>query len=311
MTGAGGPAGIQALKLLKGIPGVLAYGTDVDALSAGRFFAQDFATMSRVSDQAAYRDSLLALVNRWDIRYVLPTVSEELVSIHEALSGHDNIKLLTSPRGTLALCHDKRALYAWMAERLPIYMTRWQSADQVPTWEAESYFIKPAIGRGARGCRTISRRELDVLREAELFSADTLLMELLPGTEWTVDAYVTATGDVPMLITRERVALTGGISLKGRTVHHPKIREATLSLLKQMPTFGPTCIQWKADTEGKIKLLEVNPRLSGGVMISAAAGADPLKCLVEELRSGTVAPVAWRDVTVIRSFEERVLEDQQ
>jgi carbamoyl-phosphate synthase large subunit len=138
-------------------------------------------------------------------------------------------------------------------------------------------------------------------------SGDYVVMDRLRGVEWTVDVYVAQDGSFPMIVPRERLGLSGGISLKGKTVKQSAIIEASRMLLRDLPCRGPICIQWMADAKGNPKLVEVNPRLSGGVMITAAAGADPMACLVTELENGFVPPVDWREVTVIRYFDERVL----
>jgi carbamoyl-phosphate synthase large subunit len=306
VTGAGGPAGVNALRLLQRQAHVEAFATDTDELAAGRFFCIDFKTMAPCSDAEMYRTSLRCLIQQWGIHVVLPTVAEELCMIRSSLSGTD-VRLILSPQGTLDRCHDKRRLYEWISSVCPEYMVRWQTADGSVLWDPERFFLKPAIGRGGRGCLIGSKQDLAHFIKNSPAANDYIVMEYLPGVEWTVDAYVTQDGLIPLLVPRERLGLSGGISVKGRTVKDDRVMEASTTVFRNLPCRGPVCVQWKADASGKPKLVEVNPRLSGGVMITAAAGADPIACMVAELQNGSVPPVEWREITVIRYFDERVL----
>lgn len=111
---------------------------------------------------------------------------------------------------------------------------------------------------------------------------------------------------IPFIVLRERLQLSGGICSKGRTVRYTDLIEATQRVLEALPCRGPVCIQWKADANGQFKYLEMNPRLSGAVMITAAASADPMACLVKELRHEAVPLIEWKEVTVIRYFDEKI-----
>lgn len=304
VTGAGGPAGTNACRLLSRL-GVRVFATDIDPFSAGRFFCEAFEVMAPCSDPIAYQQSLQRLIAQWDIDTVLPTVAEELTIVRDATQGLP-ATVIVSPQETLERCHDKRLLYTWMTQEFPEFMVRWQTLDQDPSWAAEAYFLKPAIGRGGRGCRIIREEERARL-QASPRASEHILMDVLPGTEWTVDAYVTGSGDIRFIVPRERIQLSGGISLKGRTVRAEPIRVATDAMLYRLPCRGPVCVQWKADAFGACKLVEFNPRLSGGVMITAAAGADPMKCMLEEMERRESGPVDWKEITVIRYFDEKIL----
>jgi carbamoyl-phosphate synthase large subunit len=304
VTGAGGPAGTSACRLLSRL-GVRVFATDIDPLAAGRFFCEAFEVMAPCWDPIGYQQSLRRLIAQWAVDTVLPTVAEELTIVRDATKGL-HATVIVSPQETLDRCHDKRALYTWMTQQFPEFMARWQTLDQAPFWASETYFLKPAIGRGGHGCRILREEERARLQTSPRAS-EHILMDILSGTEWTVDAYVTRSGAIRFIVPRERIQLSGGISLKGRTVRAEPVRAATEAVLSCLVCRGPVCLQWKADASGAFKLVEINPRLSGAVMITAAAGADPMKCLMEELHGRDSGPVDWKEVTVIRYFDEKIL----
>lgn len=306
VTAAGGPSGVNALRLLAPFDDIELYATDIVETAAGRFFAKDFATMARFKDREAFATSLKELIRRWNIDVVFPTLAEELAEIEGILKDTD-VKVVVSSEATVKLCDDKRTLYAWATERMPNAMVRWQTLDKPLGWEAPQYFLKPSHGRGASGCRVASADELELIKQTAEDPAEWIVMDMLPGTEWTVDAYVTAEGDVPLLVPRERLETASGISLKGKTVKHPEVTRLSLELLRLMPCWGPVCLQWKADPSGSIKLVEVNPRLAGGARITAASGANIMECLAKELHGERVEPVSWEERIVVGYFDYKAL----
>jgi carbamoyl-phosphate synthase large subunit len=67
------------------------------------------------------------------------------------------------------------------------------------------------------------------------------------------------------------------------------------------------CIQLRADASGVPRLIEINPRLSGGLPITVAAGANPIDLILREVSGETLVPVSWNEVTVVGHFEYKQL----
>jgi carbamoyl-phosphate synthase large subunit len=177
-------------------------------------------------------------------------------------------------------------------------------SEWTPLWESASeFFIKPRVGRGGRGCRVVSRDELIFLKEKSTTPADFVVMEVLPGTEWTVDVYIGKTRQIVYIVVRESLGLAGGISIKGRTVHHKELIQKTKELLTKLEVSGPACIQWKADSAGVPRFVEINPRFSGGLMISVAAGVDPAAAIVADIEKVDLDEQSWNETTVIGYLE--------
>lgn len=299
VTGSGGPAGIIAHRLLVRERGVHVFGTDMDPLASGQFFADAFATMAPVADPGAYRRSLRKLIRTWDIDVVIPTVHEELPLVHDALRGLA-VSYVLSPQDTLHLGDNKQKFFEWAEQHVPECVPKWYLVSGRPTFKADEVFIKPVQGRGGRGCRKVTQREVAFMRKHSPEEAKrTLVCEYLPGTEWTVDVYMRKDNTPAYIIPRERIGLAGGISIKGRTVKHTEVIERTKKLLEHLSVRGPIFVQWKADKNGEPKLVEMNPRLSGGTLITVAAGGNPIRALLDEVRGNTTPSVDWQEVTVV------------
>lgn len=308
VTGVGGPAGINACRLLKEESDVHVVGCDIDEYATGRFFVDEFLIAPRADATDAYEAWLRNTISAHKIDILIPTVHEEL-PVLRAFSDELPCSVAISPMETLRIGDDKKLMYEWMDEHMPEHVAKWTTLTQwTPGWSKENIqFIKPRKGRGARGCRAATPAEIAFLRSQTKETDGVLVMESLPGTEWTVDAYVGKGGEIVYTMVRERMGLAGGISIKGKTVKNEAIIDATRTMLDALSCRGPVLIQWKADATGNPKLVEVNPRLSGGLMISKAAGVNPISNIIREHRGEQLAPQDWKEVTVLGYLDYKTL----
>lgn len=303
VTGVGGPAGINSCRLLKQESNVTIIGADIDPLSAGKFFTHEFILSPRVSDVTLYVQWLQKIIIDKAIDIIIPTVHEELVvldSVRDSLS----CAVILSSHESIRCGDDKFVCYEWASQHLPDNVAKTTTLnDWSLNWSnQETQFIKPRQGRGARGCLTALKTDIAHL-QTQANGIDILVMELLPGTEWTVDAYRSVTGEMVYVVPRERIGLAGGISIKGKTVKNELVGSLTKKMCELLDCRGPVCIQWKADAAGVPRLLEINPRLSGGLPISVMAGVNPIKALLAEYRQEALLPQVWKEVTSIGYFE--------
>jgi len=297
VTAAGGPAGINTLRLLSAYPHLELYGADIDPHSAGQTFSKEFAVMAPFRDSVQYEADLKRLIKEWEIDVLIPTLADELHAIQSILMGVD-VHMVISPEDVTALCGDKAKFYTWATENFPDYMVAWQTLDTPLAWDSEEYFIKPTNGRGSAGCALLSRAELLAFQEGLEKKNEWIAMEVMPGVEWTVDVYVRRDGVPLYVVPRERIEVVAGISRKGRSVKHAEIIRRTTDILSALPFRGPVCIQWKADKNGEPKLLEVNARMSGGIMITVLSGANPMHLLQMELAGEVPQPIEWEEKLV-------------
>lgn len=299
VTGVGGPAGINACRLLQEETDVYVVGCDIDELSTGRFFVDEFYVCPRVAS-SEYESWVRDAVIKYKIDILLPTVHEEL-PVLRAFSDDLSCKTIISPLEALQIGDDKKLMYEWMDAYMPEYQAKWTTLREWTTdlLAADEQFLKPRKGRGARGCKVATKAELSWLQENTEDPENFIIMETLPGTEWTVDCYVGQDGQIVYTMVRERVGLAGGISIKGKTVKNEAVIDATRAMLSKLECRGPVLIQWKADASGQPKLIEINPRLSGGLMISKAAGVNPINNMLREYRGETLDAQGWEEVTVL------------
>ena len=98
-----------------------------------------------------------------------------------------------------------------------------------------------------------------------------------------------------------------GISTKGITFDDPELVGMVAELLGVLRLEGPACVQGFRTDAGQLVFIEVNPRFSGGLPLSLAAGADLVGQCLNRILGGAVQSERLRfrsGVTMLRYFDE-------
>lgn len=268
VTGAGGAAGISVIRALDGVrPTVTA---DCDPLAAGLHLAGDAGVVPR-ADDPEFVGHLLKLADRTGATTLVCTVAEELPALAAATADLDRagVRHWLPSADAVATCVDKWAFAAaCTAADVPSPATGLGSADGVPG----PWIVKPRTGRGSRDVYTAD--DLGELGRALARVPEALVQTRLGGTEFTVDALVDRDGVLAGAVPRWRLVTKAGISTVGRTFDHPELVAAVSTLLVAVGLTGPACVQGFVDDAGTFAFTEINPRFSGGLPLSLAAGAD-------------------------------------
>jgi len=104
------------------------------------------------------------------------------------------------------------------------------------------------------------------------------------GEEHTVDILIGRGGEVLCAVPRRRIEVRGGEVSKGVTVRNPAIEDVAVRLAGALPgAFGVINVQLFHDANGEIAVLEINARFGGGYPLSARAGANYPRWILESL----------------------------
>jgi carbamoyl-phosphate synthase large subunit len=139
-------------------------------------------------------------------------------------------------------------------------------------------FLKPRSGRGSVGAYAIhNEKELRFFLE---YVPDAVVQEFLHGREFTIDVLADFNGKVISVVPRERIVIRSGVSDRGRTWNHPGLIETGVRVAEALDIRGPANIQVKLNND-TATVFEVNPRFSGGIPLTIAAGANFPAWLIE------------------------------
>lgn len=274
----------SALRALNGGRVVV---TDIDA-SSPTVHVADGAYRAPISSDPGYVDALLAICAAEHIGLVVPTIDDELEILAHARRRFEaaGVVLACSPAETAALCNDKYETCRHLRSHGVAAAQSWLPAE-IPCDAAELLFIKPRVGRGSVGAHQIrNRRELEFFLE---YINTPVVQEFLQGPEYTIDMMCDWQGTPISIVPRERTLIRAGVSDRGRTVKSPQLEALALQVAAAITFGGPVNIQCRMRGEAPV-VFEINPRFSGGIPLTIAAGANFPAMLVQMAYGQSLAP---------------------
>lgn len=302
VTGAGGAAGVAVVRGLQA-NGHSVVAVDSDGLAAGLRLADESAIIPR-SDDPTFIDALSDIIDGVETQMLIPTLTEELLALAGAeavLEAKGVATWLPSP-AAVEVCMDKWQ-FAGLLEDNSIAgpATNLGSGEGVPG----AWVVKPRFGRGSRDVHFVDR--MADLRWILPRVPEPIVQTRLNGREFTVDVLIDRDGSLAGAVPRWRLETKAGISTKGRTFSDDDLIRAVEDLLVATGLTGPANVQGCMAADGTPSFIEVNPRFSGGLPLSLAAGADLLGEYVRGIEGEAVRPDKLRykaGVTMIRHLEE-------
>jgi carbamoyl-phosphate synthase large subunit len=273
---------------------------DASPLASGLYLADERTLLPRFGTPDFW-DHVNGVIQKFDIGAIVPTRDAELAGwALQARSGKLKAKVVLSPAETLALCHDKLSL-AEQAERAGVLCPRTEPAvtgGNLPATRDWPVVLKPRRGAGSRGVRVVSTPGL-YCAEVEHSEEELLRQAYVKGPEFTVDAYAAEGGELAAAVVRRRLSVRDGQSDIGETVRDEELSGLAQKLARSIPFRGAINLQFIRGPEGP-RMIDVNPRFSGGIAITRAAGMDFADWTVRELSGKSFEiPRSYRLVTFL------------
>ena len=277
VTGVGGAAGLCVLKAVRAA-GLRVVTADCDARSAALDLGDAAGVLPR-ADDPAFAESLIKLALEHGVDVVVCTVAEEMPALHAASEELANVgvSVWLPSLEAVADCTDK----ARFAERLTaagvptpatVHVADLADGISVAATVPGPWIVKPRFGRGSRDVYACD--DPGELGWALRRVPDPLVQTRLSGREFTVDALVDREGRFAGGVPRWRVEVKAGISTKGETFADARVLDGTAAVLAAVGLRGVACVQGFVTDTDEVVFVETNPRFSGGLSLSLAAGAD-------------------------------------
>ena len=134
-------------------------------------------------------------------------------------------------------------------------------------------FAKPKMGYGAKGTMKLNAQE-----EVDAFlngKDDLLVLEYLPGEEYTVDCFTDKDGQLLYCAARKRNRVRDGISVNTFFAEkQDDFEEIAQKINEQIWFRGAWFYQVKRDKNGQLCLVEIASRLGGSSLLSRAVGVN-------------------------------------
>jgi carbamoyl-phosphate synthase large subunit len=267
-------------------------------------------------ESSAYVEALTEIAKREKVFAVLPQTTREIVTLSASRAAleKDGIRVMVSGAPAIAAANDKSAVME-VFERLGLPTAQYRLAhnegELVAAVRELGYpdlpvVVKPPVSNGMRGVRIIATQAWDVHRFLtekpqgleitlhELIAIlrrgvwpELLVMEYLPGAEYTVDAF--SGSQISLAVPRQREIIRSGITFHSRTDLRKDLIDYTLSAGREMGLRYVFGFQFKLGQDGVPKVLECNPRIQGTMVASVFSGANVIWFGVRELLGDPVS----------------------
>lgn len=134
-------------------------------------------------------------------------------------------------------------------------------------------FAKPKVGYGAKGTKKLNNQ--DEVNSFVKGKDDLLIVEYLPGEEYTVDCFTDREGNLLYSAARKRNRVKDGISVNTFFVDDQDEFSSIAETINSSIKFrGAWFYQVKRDKTGELCLLEIASRLGGSSLLSRAVGVN-------------------------------------
>ena len=238
----------------------------------------------------AYLQWCLEAVRRRRIEYLVPGHEQAFLTANAAAFRALGCRVIhAAPSGILPLLHRKDWVYQNCAGLASLPPYRWVTSPEqlrpaVESLEQGAYdevCIKPCVsvyGKGfgritARSDRAGSERDhIDhwlAKNVREGACEPQLVMQYLPGHEYSIDL-AARDGELLAAVVRRKPITGAGQLLQ----HNPALVETARALVEQFKLNAMVNIQFREDHQGLPRLLEINPRASGGIGMSCMSGVN-------------------------------------
>jgi hypothetical protein len=232
----------------------------------GRFvFSNYIGNVPYITDDD-FIEFIKQIVDENNIHAIFPCldIAIPLLKRHEK---YLNCKVISSPVETAEICLSKRKTYGILSDfiRVPEEYSK-GSVKQFPV------FLKPEVGSSSRFTFTAnSKDELDFYISKY---PNHMILENLPGNEYTIDCFTDFKGVLKFIGARERSRIVNGISVKSIIVKDNLINEIAHKINTRLKMDGAWFFQLKKDKNGEYCLLEVASRFGGSSVIQRYLGVN-------------------------------------
>ncbi len=303
ITGAGAPGAPGIIKSLRlnnerkikiiGVDASLGESVGVGMVDASYKIPQ--------AKEHSFINEVLKICLKESVDVIIPLVTMELFvfSKNKKLFEDNNIQVQVSDYEQLNIANNKYNLMKFCRNNdIPypeFYIVRsideFKEKAKLLGYPEKKICFKPPVSNGLRGFRIINDSAdkmnslihekpnnvyigfdefLQIAKDANYFP-ELLLMEFLPGEEFSVDVLVD-NGRCLAVIPRSRDKIKMGISFVGTTIEDREIIEYSKNLVENLNLNGNIGLQFKRDINGIPKIIESNPRVQGTIVLCTASG---------------------------------------
>jgi carbamoylphosphate synthase large subunit len=251
-----------------------------------------------------YVDIILEICEKENVDIYFPNISTEVTAVSKRKEEFQKIGTIisVSKQSSVEIANNKLSLYKFLQNK-GISVPKFYGVHSVEEFEMGCAYLgypespvclKIVDGSGSRGVRIIDSKRnryqifvnekpnsffvtyedmISILKEADNEFHEMLLVEYLPGNEYTVDL-LAQKGEVKYMVGRENIVSLMSIAQESEVKKDIEAYEMCKKVVKALELDGNIGFDFMRDTEGKAILMDLNPRITATVSVISAAGVN-------------------------------------
>jgi len=237
----------------------------------GRFVYEEYLGDLPFHDSPDFAGEMTRVIREHKIDAIYPTMDAVAETLQD-LAAQLGVCVIGSPPETTRVCASKSAIYGTLDGLIPLPRL-YPNLEAVRTYPV---FIKPDRGYGSRHAARADDEASAMTLLAQQTDRTMLILEYLPGKEWTVDCFSDRHGTLHFHAARGRDRISNGISV--RTSPSAEFSDVfatwAATINSRLRPRGAWFFQAKLDAEGQPRLLEVAARFAGSSAVHRGIGVN-------------------------------------
>ncbi len=268
----------------------------------GKYVFRDYIEGLPFHDDPGFIQAVNDLVEAVQIDLIFPANDSVQLRLAQA-ENRLKCDLISSSYETCEICRSKAKTYR--AFDGVVNVPRVYQPDGVENYPV---FLKPDRGQGSEGVHLARNKE-----ELDFYLArnpDLLVLENLPGREYTVDCFTDRHGVLRGAFPRLRGRIKWGISVETYPARDPAFLAFAKRINQRLDLRGGWFFQVKEDRHGDLTLMEVASRVAGSMGLTRNLGVNlPLLSIYDRLGLEVDFQVARHDLIMDRALVNRFKAD--
>jgi len=232
----------------------------------GRFVYENYIENIPLVTEENFIDKINDICSKLKIDFIIPAHDSVVLKLSE---NSDSImaEIVTSCYETCRISRSKLETYKFFEKIIPIPKV-YKRTDSFNF----PLFLKPEIGQGSKGTYKVnSLPELDFYLERD---KTLLILEYLPGVEYTVDCFSDKNGKLLFAKGRQRVRINNGISFNTIPAEDEIFYQLAKKINDRLSFRGAWFFQLKERSNGEKVLMEISPRIAGTMDLFRTKGVN-------------------------------------
>lgn len=321
-------------------------GLSGDPYTAHQELLDEFLVV-KYSRDLDYVDRIIQIANEFSVDVMIPIITDELELLAEKrtyIEQSTNAKVLIASFNSIRIANDKGLLYDALSHSIDPIIRDVVPPFRIAKTKADLFYAIRELKASGRGvCMKRCRGEdasgfyriVDFIPAADFFDEkdrrslttddlenklrsigedeaipEYLVSEYLPGAEWDCDV-LCRDGELLCVTTRLNLQMFGGLTSVLRVESNPTLEAHCGRIVKELKLSYAACISFREDISGVYKLLEINPRMMGNILVSSWAGNNYAKMCVDLLNGHPISATVPKSGIVSSLYYDQMRLDRK